>query len=147
MAKVIVSTERETISEYSSSEKYGDWSSDHTYRVTGVRLCSSIDDAWEETFELGDVKAGDEVHVLSIVYGTGDSFGKSSGNGEVVMVYKSRALAEQAYSMYDEKSGDYSIKLPFETPKGTEFRAISNPAAGYFECLESLDLETFIVGN
>lgn len=133
-------------SEY-SPEPYGAWSEELSFEVEGV-FTEKCSDFWEgEFYELHGASAGDSVYVLYLTYSTGDSFGYRSGNGEIVGVYKDIKVAKQAHKIYMENEDEYSIKLPFETYEGVKFQEISNPAAGYFESLESLEITGFTIEN
>ena len=78
-----------------SDEQYGDWSADYSYSIKGATI------AKPKTYdycEVPDITAevGDIVYVLYIVYGSGDSFGHSSGNGQFVCAYTDEAMADHA---------------------------------------------------
>ena len=141
--KLFLKTEEICYSSYQSPERYGDWSSDNSFRIKSVLTEKDEEFSEGEYYELHDAKEGDFVYVLVLQYSTGDSFGCSTGNGEIVGVYKDIKVAEQARKTYMENKDQYSIELPFETYEGIKFQEISNPAAGYFESLESLDIQCF----
>lgn len=129
-----------------SGEEYGDWYQSYNFSVEGVSLTSR--DRWnEETFEVDvDVKAGEPVFVLYMVYSTGDSFGRADGKGEVLWVFKDADTAREALRLWkeenDKRDPEYSVK--FEDDSGRVVQ-LSNPGAGYFENVSYIDLETFLV--
>ena len=104
-------------------------------------------------FELPfDIEPGEPVFVLSMTYRSGDSFGSSTGNMDVIWVFKDAKVAAKAKSIW-QKCCDgndptlgfddrYSVKFPKETG---DVITLCNPAAGYFERLEYLDLTTFLL--
>ena len=126
--------------------EYGDWREEYDFRVTGVSLTSR--DRWAEE-KLGclvDVKAGEPVFVLYMTYDTGDTFGRATGKGEVIWVFKDPALAMAAKAKWeaenDKRDPDYSIE--FEVDGGKTLKQ-HNPAAGYFENVGYIQVQTFLV--
>lgn len=126
--------------------EYGSWSEEWDFRVKGVSLTSR--DRWnEEKFTVNiDVKAGDPVFVLYMTYSTGDTFGHANGRGEVLWVFKDADTARNALTLWkeenDKRDPEFSVK--FEDDVGKIIQ-MSNPAAGYFENVGYIDLETFLV--
>lgn len=141
MVPLYVQYEQNTISSYHSGEQYGDWSAEYDFRVTGVSL-TPRSRCYEEEFGLPEVKAGDAVFVLWMTYSSGDSFGSSTGNGEVLWVFKDAALALRAKQKFE--ADEDALQIEIETDDGTKF-VLSNPAYGYFENLGYLEVSTFLV--
>lgn len=126
--------------------EYGSWSESYDFSVTGVSLTSR--ERWSEE-KLGclvDVKAGDPVFVLYMTYSTGDTFGHASGKGEVIWVFKDAALAMKAKDIWDKENAkrDPEFSIEFEVDGGEKIKQ-SNPAAGYFENVGYISVETFLV--
>ena len=131
---------------YHSGEQYGDWRQSYNFGVDGVSLTSR--DRWNEE-KLGclvDVKAGEPVFVLYMTYDTGDTFGRATGKGEVIWVFKDAMLAMKAKEIWnienDKRDPEFSIE--FEVDGGEKVKQ-SNPAAGYFENVGYIDVATFLV--
>lgn len=62
------------------------------------------------------------------------------------MGYKDKRVAALAYKIYNEQHEKTEIILPFETEGCLySFHRISNPAGGYFNSLDDLHLEAFVV--
>lgn len=127
-------------------EEYGNWREEYDFRVKGVSLTSR--DRWGEE-KLGclvDVKAGDPVFVLYMTYDTGDTFGRASGKGEIIWAFKDSALAMKAKAQWEEENNkrDPEFSIEFEVDGGEKVRQ-SNPAAGYFENVGYIEVDTFIV--
>ena len=131
---------------YHSGEQWGEWRESYDFSVTGVSLTSR--DRWnEETLGcLVDVKAGEPVFVLYMTYSTGDTFGRAEGKGEVIWVFKDAALAMKAKEIWNKENDkrDPEFSIEFEVDGGTKVTQ-SNPAAGYFENLGHVGVETFLV--
>lgn len=125
-------------------EAYGSWEEHYDFSVTGVSATSR--DTWEEeTFAVAfDSEPGTPVFVLSIVYDTGDSFGRAHGKGEVMWVFKDAALANRARQAWKAATEREEFSVEFEVEDGRKIK-IHNPAAGYFERLVSVDVESFLI--
>lgn len=127
-------------------EQYGSWRESYDFSVTGVSLSSR--ERWNEE-KLGclvDVKAGEPVFVLYMTYSTGDTFGHADGKGEVIWVFKDAALAMKAKDIWNKENDkrDPEFSIEFEADGGVMVKQ-SNPAAGYFENVGHISVETFLV--
>lgn len=131
---------------YRSPEQWGDWSESYDFRVKGVSLTSRNCYDEEKLGCLVDVKAGEPVFVLYMTYSTGDTFGRAEGKGEVIWVFKDPDLAMKAKSKFEEENNkrDPEFSVEFEADGNIDVRQ-SNPAAGYFENVGYIDVETFLV--
>ena len=143
--RVIVKTSRQCTHSYHSGEQYGDWSESYSSSVESVRIADKDDDCGynEDGYLIAD--GSTDAHVISVTYSSGDSFGSSSGNIDVLAVFGNRAKAEACLQILKEKiKDDYSIPVTDDFDREIK---VYNPAAGYFESVESLDLETFNLAN
>lgn len=139
-SKVYVETLEISYESYHSGEQYGDWGETKGFDVTKVSLTQEFCD---ECFDLGEpVVAGDKVHVVYVVYDTGDSFGRSTGNGELVWVFKDEELALRAVNEIEKNSTEFSIKIDLGENRAMRW---SNPGAGYFERVTKVTYATFEV--
>lgn len=146
MTELFVQYKARCLHRESELERYGSWSEEWDFDVTGVSL-SSRDRYEEEKFTIDfDVKAGDPVFVLFMTYSTGDTFGRATGKGEVLWVFKDAELAKKAKDLWVEENEkrDPEFSIEFEVDGGKKVK-LSNPAAGYFENIGYLDLHTFLV--
>lgn len=132
-------------------EEYGAWSADYDFKVTGVSTDSVNSGKYsrystEEEFEVDfDATSGETIWVLSMIYTSGDSFGGSSGNGEVIWVFKTKEAADKAAQAIEDNADEWEINFKLESGKSVK---LSNPAAGYFENISALYVEPFVlVGN
>jgi len=75
-----------------------------------------------------DIKPGDTVWLVSCVYGTGSTFGSSGGYFSPLFVSRDKAGAKEFYAAA-EVSKDYDV-----------------PWNGYFEWLQHLDCDEYVVG-
>ena len=126
--------------------EYGSWREEYSFSVKGVSMSSR--DRWnEEKFGVRfDVAAGEPVFVLYMTYDSGDSFGRAYGKGEVLWVFKDADTARNALKVWKEENDkqDPEFTVDFLDDAG-EWVKMSNPAAGYFENVGYIDLETFLV--
>lgn len=127
---------------YQSEKYYGEWWADYSFSVDSVSI--SDEKRYEgdsEKFNL-DVEVGDIVYVVYITYSDGDSFGRSTGKGEVVWMYKEKRKAEDCAESVEKFKGRYSINI--ETEDG-QVVSWSNPCSDYFSQLEDVVVKEMIV--
>lgn len=128
---------------YSDGNQYGNWGASYSFSVDHVSL--SAQDPYYSGRDIitvnFDVSAGDVVFVLSMTYGTGDSFGQSSGNGEVLWIFKDIALALKTKEAIIANDS-YSITVQIEDDTYID---VHNPGHGYFDSVEDVSIEAFIV--
>lgn len=103
-----------------------------------------VDDDDRAEFE-ADVQVGDPVFVVVAHYSTGDTFGRSDGQVEVMDIFPDAATA---YALCDFLENDPSETITkngkrIETRFRAEFEGKDyyKPWVGYFEYLESLKVE------
>jgi hypothetical protein len=132
---------------YREEREYGDWSESWNFEVKGV--CATSRGRWsglaydEDKMNVGfTAEPGDPVHVLWMTYGTGDSFGHGDGYGEILWVFKDANVARQALESWQDHREEYTITVKDETGRDIE---LTNPGSGYFESVNSLQVETFIL--
>lgn len=130
------------ISSYRDDEQFGSWGEENDFSI--VRATISKPDGYEyETFELNEkIKKYDEIYVLYMTYSTGDSFGNSSGNGEILWVFSDKEIAETALAEWREHEEAQYVE--FYISDGQKVR-MGNPAYGYFEHVDTLDIIPMIV--
>jgi len=150
--KLFVRYKCECVEDYWDGEQYGDWYKNNEFVVYGVSLSSM--NAWgklgnqEQEFEVDyDCVAGDKVYVLAMWYSTGDSFGHEDNNEEIIWVFKNESVANAAYNEWTkacdkQNTESYSVALHLDNGQVVDF---SNPAAGYFEHLQDLQVIEFEV--
>ena len=131
-----------TVDSYHSGEQYGEWSATLDFRISGVTLTKPENGYSYESAALPEIKAGDVVRVLWMTFSSGDTFGRSTGNGEVLWVFKDPILAIRAQQAFENSIDKYSIDI--ETDTGEKLM-LSNPAAGYFEDIGHIEISMFLV--
>lgn len=86
-----------------SGEKYGDWSESSNIVYRSAKISKNeygepID--WE-------AKVGDVVFLVHVTYGSGDSFGHSSGNSEIIEVLQTAEEAEALANLIEKNYADH----------------------------------------
>lgn len=129
---------------YHDGKQYGDW---HTYSNASIESVTIDTENGEREYDSEYFKVIDgatTVWVLWMSYSSGDSFGNSTGNLDILHAFGDKAVAEKAFETFKANSKEYSIKIKDDF--GTEV-SLYNNGAGYFESIESLNLDPFIVGE
>ena len=142
--RLYVSKRSRCVESKEPDEPYGDWYAQYEFRINSIHLNRQSD--YDEEFNLPfDVVEGDEVYVLYMIYSSGDSFGRSEGNAEIIWIFKDKQVAKKAESIYtDAVEDDNGSMIEVEVDGGTKLK-LSNPAWGYFENCSTIELDTFTV--
>lgn len=121
------------------------WSADsheETTSVHGIGLSRPQDEP--DVVATFTPSEGDEVYLLSAVYGSGDSFHHDSGLFFAVAVFKTPVLAEFAKAAI-LAAREYPMVSFFE--EDGSLRRLHSPWNGYFEVLERVDVDKLVVGK
>lgn len=145
--ELFVQYESRCTDSYREDVEYGDWSETIDYEVKGISISSR--GRWsglaydEEKINVSfEAEAGTPVHILWMTYGSGDSFGRGNGYGEILWVFKNADVARQALAAFQANADQYSI--PVKDDAGNDI-TLHNPGAGYFESVDSLQVDTFLL--
>jgi hypothetical protein len=135
----VVTEESYCHSSYQSPELYGDWEENNSYSISGVKV---VDDDYKTSYgEEGYIIPDDSefAYVIHMNYDTGNSFGRSTGNGAILGVFGKSEVATAAMKTIQEqvKKEEYSIKVQDDFGNAI---SIHNPGAGYFESVNYVDL-------
>jgi len=144
MTTVFVEASSTVLSHKRAKKQFGSWSSEREFGVVGVTLNK---DAYfsPHLFEVPyEVNVGDKIFVLSMTYSSGDSFGTSRGNGDIIAIFKDQNLATEAAQEIrkDEDARDFE----FTMEDGTK-QKFHNSAYGYFEHITTVSVQGFIVSD
>lgn len=144
--KLYINTYNRCTQSQRSEEAYGEWYESYDFRINSVHLDRTSD--YDEEFDVPfEVVEGDEVYILYMIYTSGDSFGYSDGNSEIIWVFKDKEVARKAEGVYIDavESEEYNNSLIEVVVDGGTTLKLSNPAWGYFENVSTIELETFKV--
>lgn len=124
--------------------QFGSWEETYDFDLLGVRVADEDEPTryGQEGYLLPD--GSTEAHVVWMQYSDGDSFGRAEGKGAIIGVWADRKLAEAALKTVHEKKDDFSIQVTDDF--GREI-TLSNPGAGYFEHIDSINLDTYSLGS
>lgn len=142
--KLYINKTNRCVENQEPEEAYGDWYTRYEFRINSVHLSRESD--YDEEFDVPfDVAEGDEVYILYMIYTSGDSFGHSEGNTEIIWVFKDEQIARKAEDIYINAVEDDNSSLIKVEVDGGSILGLSNPAWGYFENCSDIQLETFKV--
>ncbi len=142
---------RNCTSEYYSGEQYGDWSEEYDNSFDGV----TRQDRHPSVTAPFDIKSGETGYAVWAEYSTGDSFGHSTrGSIEQLAIFKDEVAAREFIAKIEDPKNEYrdpkysSLKgSKFETSDGQKFLFTYLPWDGYFESLDSINLDSFRIGD
>lgn len=121
-------------------EEYGSWSRSNSFSIDSVRVAR--DDEQEpygtDGFLIPD--GSDIAYVLSMTYSTGDSFGKSDGEGAILGCFGSLEVARAAKAAVEANEDNYSIEVVDDFGRSIK---MTNPGAGYFESIGRINIQLF----
>jgi len=142
-----VALESLTARNYWDGETYGDWETEYHYQGCNVYLAEEARGrigVWTERVEVDfEPEVGQVVFPIVVQYGTGNSFGHSSGETTLVAVVdtleKALAVRDAIYNDNEANRGGFGqIEVA-----GISF--YNGTWKGYFENLESVHIETEMV--
>lgn len=129
-----------------SDDKYDySWSEDHSYEYSGAHIVTKGHDVSlfpGETI----VEPGDDIHVVYVSYGSGDSFGHESGRRTHLWAFSDR---KRAYRLAEALCEDAAAEPDYDynhTPLMFEGVPINtNEWNGYFESFNDADVVSLVV--
>jgi len=117
-------------------EKFGSWWSETDNWIKSFSISESYGDLSVDF----DLEKDKDYYLLYAEYGSGDSFGNSSGNIEYFLMYQDIDKANENLDILERTSSDdMNVNLKTDSDKDIQ---LSNPWYGYFEHLESVQIAT-----
>lgn len=119
-----------------------EWDRDDTYTTWYVQG-AKIGDGYKSCPYPDELKVGDAVYCVYVVYSTGDSFGiDDHGRLEFISVHKNKDLAQKNANEIERKSGYNADAGPIiiEHDDGTKITMRYVPWDGYFENFEYVEV-------
>lgn len=125
-------------------EQYGSWSESYSSEVTRAYRIGEDEKApyGSETFVIPDDST--DAYVVYMIYSTGDSFGRSDGNIDIIHCTGNEEAADKLAKLITENSEEFTIK--FTDDFGRDI-SIDNRGAGYFESISYVGVEKFSIGS
>lgn len=138
--RVTVEYKKRCTENYHSGEKYGDWRKSYDCSVTCVRVLGEDEKSGfhGETFLLPDDTT--TAYVVYMIYGSGNSFGHSDGNIDILHCTASSEKAHALAKMITENPNEFSIKFIDDFDREI---SIYNNGAGYFEHIDYVEVLSF----
>lgn len=126
--------------DYHSGEQYGEWRTSFSSSVTGVRVLGEKENAGytSEVFILPDDTT--TAYVVYMIYSSGDSFGNSNGNIDIIHCTSSSEKAHELAKKITENSEEFTIKFIDDFDREI---SIHNNGAGYFEHIDYVEVLSF----
>ena len=133
--------------EQHSSEPYGDWSASYTNSIdTKVTRVKDPEKEYPDVTTPFEVKAGENALVVWVEWSSGDSFGHGTNSCvEVIGMFKDLDSAVNLKKQISEHSDGKVASYKFTTPDGQIFESGFASWHGYFETLESVNIDTVTV--
>lgn len=138
MTTVYINTESWTeVTRESNGEPYDGEDTSTTWDFRGLSMRQG--NGYWETFETDfDVKAGDIVFPVYVVYSSGDSFSLLEGHYfEMMEIFKTPEEAYEFEKFLNGVTGEYSVKYKEKT--------YHIPWYGYFDSLDRISVETCMI--
>lgn len=138
--RVIIDYNLSLDNSYHDGKQFGDWRDDYSFEIVCARKAADDEPTpyGSEGFIIPD--EFEEVHVLWIRYSDGDSFGRAEGKGAIVGAFGDIGVANEAMKRLRAQEDDYTIEVKDDLGRQI---SMHNPGAGYFESIDSFNLETF----
>lgn len=138
--KIAVKYDTATIRSSREGGQFGSWSSENHFEVTGVKELIVEEYPYNtETLEVPDAKVGDLVHVVYMIYSSGDSFGHGYGYGNIIDAFSDIDEAYRLVEEFNKQNREYQIKFKCENGEEKQYY---NSGSGYFSSVTRVDIST-----
>jgi len=133
-----------------SPEEYGDWCESYE---NSIGQYARKTDKYPDVASIHDIEKGLNAFVVWIVWSSGDSFGHAYGaHSEVIGLFKDMESALSLKESIEKwrpnektKKWEEQYSYFFNTPDGQIFESGFAPWAGYFESLDSVNVDTVVI--
>lgn len=141
--KIAVKYDTTSIRSSREGGQFGSWSSENLFEVTGAVEVKTEEYLYNtETLEVPDVKVGDLVHVVYMIYSSGDSFGHGAGYGSILDAFSD---INEAYRLVEEVNKQHrEFEIKFKCKNGEE-KQYYNSGSGYFSSVTRVDISTQLI--
>lgn len=144
MIRVLVEYEEICTHNERERKQYGSWSEHYSSSVTGVRVIGEDDDRpyHSEVFTVPD--GTEKVYVVHMIYSTGDSFGRSEGNIDIIHCTASEDAAHALADKITKNPDEYTIEFQDDFERDIK---IYNRGAGYFESIDYVGVDCYSISS
>jgi hypothetical protein len=135
---------------YQSPEEWGEWYASYTNRMDSF---IKHDSKYPDVNSIHNIKKGKIAYVVWIEWSSGDSFGHGDRcYTETIGLFKDMESAKSLQNQIEtwipnEKSKKWEdhYSYHFKTPDGQEFKSGFAPWSGYFDSLDSVNIDVVTV--
>ena len=135
---------------YHSGKQFGEWRESYTNHLKSI---AARDDKYPDVNSIHKIEPGQGALVVWIEWSTGDSFGHGDRTcTEIMGLFKDMesalSLKTQIESWIPNKKAkkwEDTHSYHFKTPDGQEFSSGFAPWSGYFESLDSVNVDAVII--
>lgn len=141
---------------FHDGERFGRWEKENSCSLTKISRSRDFVNKWGHySYKVPDeVYDAKMLYVVTVTYSSGDSFGTSTGNFTVAFVTEDADEAlkvknsiedndkfekSRRYTFLDKTGNDSWVKVLKHSPKSVN--GVYSPWTGYFESIESVDIE------
>lgn len=144
MIKVLVEYDERCTHSEREPVQYGSWEEQYSSSITNVRRVSDDEDRPYRSDVFVVPEGTEQVYVIYMIYSTGDSFGRSEGNMDIIHVTANEDAAHALADKITKNPDEYSIE--FVDDFGRPIK-ISNRGAGYFERIDYVAVDCYSIGT
>ena len=123
-------------------EQFGSWEEIHSNSFKGIDKSQSPDANC-----IHDIQVGEVAYVVWVEYSSGDSFGHSEGNYEIIAVLKDFNEAENLAKAIRAHEDSEEYEFLWTSSDGQQVFYGFAPWSGYFEHISDIHVESAIVGK
>jgi hypothetical protein len=142
-----IAVESDCNESYHSGKQYGEWRESYSNHLSSI---ATHDDEYPDVVSIHNIEPGQAALVVWIEWSTGDSFGHSDrGCTEIIGLFRDLESAEslrqqiKSWRRNDKsKKWDEQNSYHFKTPDGQEFTSGFAPWSGYFDSLDSVNIDS-----
>ena len=144
MIKVLVEYSELCTHSERENKQFGSWSENYSSSITNVRVVGDDEDRpWRS--DVFTVPEGTEkVYVVYMIYSTGDSFGPSTGNIDIIHCTANEDSAHALAEKITKNPDEYSIEFVDDFDRPIK---ISNRGAGYFERIDYVAVDCYSISS
>lgn len=122
-----------TIESYTSDEEYGEWYCQYDNEIISATLSKQDNCRYDEFTVDFDTTVGQKIYAMYMTYNSGDTFGHSEGNIEILWCFLTENKVKDICKDLNKVcNDDYIDTLIFKSETDKKVK-LSNPVSGYFE--------------
>lgn len=144
MIKVLVEYEERCTHSEREKVQFGSWSENYSSSITNVRRISDDEDRPYRSDVFVVPEGTEQVYVVYMIYSTGDSFGRSEGNIDIIHCTANENSAHALAEKITKNPDEYTIEFVDDFDRPIK---ISNRGAGYFERIDYVAVDCYSISS